>query len=184
MTVRSYTTLLILGLLQLGPAGAPAQTADTPQEVDSALVARLQREIDWRQLIRVRTDGAWVQLLHPSVSAQGIDYDRLRVIEGPPGGPLPPRPIPLPAILTIEARKGSPRTGMILGGVFGAGLAAGAVISLSQMDGGGDVSIPALGLGVLIGGGMGVLFGSFLGEAMYSWQPVYVAEHEGPPPRP
>lgn len=79
--------------------------------VDSALAARLQKEIDWRHLIRVRTEDTWVELLRPSVSAQGIDYEKSKIIDGPPDGALPPRPIPLPAILTIEARQGNPKQG-------------------------------------------------------------------------
>lgn len=180
-TVRFYATFLILLALPLGPDDTRAQLADSAQDtsaVDSALVARLQKEVDWRQLIRVRTDSTWVQLLNPSVSTQGIDYARLKVIELPPGGALPPRPIPLPAILAIEARQGNPKVGMIVGGFLGAGVVASVVVGLSHQDGG-DVSVPRLGLGILFGGVTGVLLGSFLGEAMYSWQPVYVAEHGG-----
>ncbi len=180
--MRVYaTTFLILLARPLGPEDGHAQLADSAQDssaVDSALVARLQREVDWRELIRVRTDGVWLQLRGPSVSARGLDYDNLKVMEAPPGGPLPPRPIPLAAILAIEARQGNPRVGMIVGGVFGAGVVASVVVGLSHQDGG-DVSVPGLGLGILFGGATGVLLGSFLGEAMYSWQPVYVAEPGG-----
>lgn len=184
--MRFYATFLILLLPQLGPAGLYAQLADSPQDtsaVDSALVARLQKQVDWRELIRVRTDGVWL-LRHPSVSARGLDYDDLKVMEAPPGGPLPPRPIPLPAVLAIEARQGNPKAGMILGGAVGVGLATTVVYGLSNMDGGDGNVLAALGVGIIMGGPTGVLFGSFLGEAMYSWESVYVAEpagERGPP---
>lgn len=51
------------------------------------------------------------------------------------------------------------------------------------MEGGDGNLVTALGVGILIGGPIGALFGSFIGEAMHTWEPVYMAEpaHESPP---
>ncbi len=178
--MRSLTVALLLSLPAAGHGSARAQVGDVAASqdtalVDSALVAYLQSEVDWRHLIRVRTEDTWMQLLRPSVSALGIDYEKLSVIEGPAGGPVPPRPIPLSTIHAIEARKGNPKAGMIFGSVMGAAIVATVIHGLSQLEGGDGNVVAAVGVGIIIGGPVGALFGSFLGEALYSWQLVYIA---------
>lgn len=70
-----------------------------------------------------------------------------------------------------------------MGGAVGAALVAAVVQGLSSMEGGDGNLVTALGVGILIGGPIGALFGSFIGEAMHTWEPVYMAEpaHESPP---
>ena len=99
-------------------SGAPQDTAT----VDSAVVARLQEELNWRTLIRVRANSAWFELAKPSVSPLGIDYESLSFLEPSLKVPRPVRPIPLPMVLEIRVRKGHPKAGMIVGGVVSTAL--------------------------------------------------------------
>jgi hypothetical protein len=172
--MRVSTFAVAALLLPSSVATAQAQVADTtgvPQDtmaVDSALVARLQEEINWRTLIRVRADGTWLELAKPSVSPLGIDYEGSSVVE-PSLEVLPlVRPIPLPMVLEIRVRKGHPKAGLVIGGVLGTGYILGLASGLGDIKPEGLLLLPVIAL-------PGVVLGSFLGEAMATWQPVYEA---------
>lgn len=160
-------------------ADAVAQAVDTMRAsqdtatVDSALVARLQEELNWRTLIRVRADGTWLELAKPTVSPLGIDYESSSVVEPSLEVQSPlVRPIPLPMVLEIRVRKGHPKAGMIVGGVLAAAYILSWASALGDDGDGGDGLKPEGLLLLPVIALPGAVLGSFLGEAMATWQPV------------
>lgn len=163
---------LFLAALVAAPRLADSQEAREESRVtppDSATIARLKDELDWRKKIRVQLlSGGRLELRMPSVNADGIDFAEARWLDGPLDSvPSILRPVPFPVVYDIRVRQGHRGTGIAIGAALGFGL--GAWLAVGSLDTGGAI---AFGLLTAL---PGALFGLFLGEALYTWEPVYEA---------
>ena len=176
--MRSALVLAIVALvavpLDTSSQEAAGDSAVTPP--DSATIAQLQSELDWRNKIRVLTPAGYFELFNPSVTEQGIGYGTLNILRAPDlDASAVLQPLPFGHVLEIEVRKGRVGLGVAIGASVGFAFGVLVGAAFSCFDGGTDCSIQPsdMVLAGLVFGAIGGLGGVFLGEALYRWEPIY-----------
>jgi hypothetical protein len=175
--VRIRAVILAVPFVAAIAASATGQVtrSDPAQRPDSATVARLQEELNWRNKIRVLTPYATFELREPSVSSEGIAYTHLDWLQAPPDSVPFEGVLPLSDVLAVEVRQGHHGTGIVIG--------ASAFFVLGSAFYGGLCEFDCdVGSGLTVGlisAVPGVVFGWILGEALYTWEPVYTVDSAG-----